>query len=95
MTIARMGGPGDFPSQEVVVTERERVLSRLANDESNKEGVKVSAAFFGDEVVGIRDSRSLPFSTTSEDPSITLLRVSVEGGVRGNNVFPVVQMKKM
>ena len=95
MTMARMGGPGDFPSQEAVVTERERVLSRLANAESNKEGVKVSAASFGDEVVGIRDSRSLPFSTTSEDPSITLLRVSVEGGVRANNVFSVVQTKKM
>jgi hypothetical protein len=95
MTMARMGRPGDFPPQEAVVTERERVLSRLAEAESNKEGVQVSDASFGDEVVSLKESRSLPFRIVSEDPSIKLYQVHVGGGVRANGVFSVAVGKKL
>ena len=41
ITMARLGGPGDFPSIDTVQSERERVLQKMANEEEDKEGVSV------------------------------------------------------
>ena len=82
MTLARMGGPGDFPPQEMVQTERERALARMADAEQNKEGVEVTVASFDDEIVGIRESMTLPFLVASADPSTVLQDIQI-GGARG------------
>jgi hypothetical protein len=44
----------DFPALKSLQTERERFLERLAEAESNKEGVEINVASCEGEIVGVQ-----------------------------------------
>lgn len=95
MTMARMGGPGDFPARESIQTERELFLERLAEAESNKEGVEIRVASFEDDIIGVKESKTLSFTMVSQDPFVELQQIHIGGGPRAIKAFSVVAMEHL
>jgi hypothetical protein len=95
MTLARLGGPGDFPSLETLQQERQRFLENVSQTESNKKGVEVNVVPFDDKPIAVREERKIWIKITSSDPTVQLIEVNIRGGARATKAFSIIKKEKI